>query len=248
MSTSAARVKRDQARRAADVLIAVAGVTGVCVFGSVARGQAGADSDIDILALGVEPRLKPTDLYKLLPTELHTDTIAISYYTAEQLTRHLDRSSRFAIHLQREGWILHDQGGTIARILDTHRPLNSQRDLARQRRLLHSLSNTDRFGGRFLFALSRTYQIGRTIAYDQLAEHGIFEFDQKTAFRLLATRMPEWRPAIEQVERLSSYYAHTRNGSGTETFPFDPNGREAEGELRKALDALMTLTDAAEHD
>lgn len=246
MPTSAAIVKRDQAKVAADALIEVNGVIGVCVFGSVARGQANLYSDIDLLVLGVDPKLKPSLLYKMLPSSLRNSGIMLSYFTPERLARHLVKSDIFSVHLKRDGWIVYDKEGDLARLLAEVREINPQREVVRQLRLLRTFSYTNRFGGRFLFPLAHIYRIARTVTYAQLADRDLFEFDQDVAFRLLVDKMPQWRDEIAVIERLAPFYVRTRDRSSGLEFPFDPNGPEAEAEFLRAYDAVATI--AGERD
>jgi nucleotidyltransferase-like protein len=241
VSTGSAVEKRGQAKLASDALITVNGVTGVCVFGSVARGQADEDSDIDLLVLGVDPELKPSILYKSLPVSLRDGTIVLTYYTAEELSDYLHRFSRFGAHLKREGWVVHDADGQLTRILMQKRQIDTRQEVPRQLRLLRKLEHTDRFGGRFLFPLAHLYRIGRTVTYAQLAVQGILEFDQKAAFQLLSEIAPQWQGQLAVISRLAPFYARTRNRSAGQSFPFDPNGTEAEAEFLKAYDAVATI-------
>jgi len=243
VSTSAAIEKRVRAKLASDALIGVDGVTGICVYGSVARGQANEDSDIDVLVVGTDPKLRPSVLHKLLPEKLRDGTVTISYYTWAELSEYLKRSPRFGAHLQREGWIVHDLDGKLARVLGEERPIDTSREVTRQLRLLRTLSHTDRFGGRFLFPLAQVYRIGRTVTYAQLASRGVLEFDQQTAFRRLAAAVPEWTSEISTIARLAPFYARTRSRSTKERFPFDPNGNDAAAEFRQAYNAVLTIAD-----
>jgi hypothetical protein len=242
MLTSAAVVKRDQAVTAANALMAANGVTGVCVFGSVARGQAGTDSDIDILVLGIDPEIKPSELYKIVPANVNDAGLSLIYFTPERLSEHLRHSFLFGSHLKQDGWIIHDFNGALTRLIKNEYKILPGEEVRRQRRLLRGLRHTDRFGGRFLFPLSHVYRIGRTVTYAQLAERGIFEFDQDAAFEKLAEVMPQWADAISTIERLAPFYARTRSRTSTQEPPFNPNGPEAESAYALAYNAVATIS------
>jgi predicted nucleotidyltransferase len=129
VATQTAATKRNQAKRAADALAAVNGITGVCVFGSVARGQAHQDSDIDMLILGTSPDLRVSRLREALPPQLRDCGIALTYFTADRLATHLSRATVFGEHLRKEGWIVYDRSGELTRLIQATRPLAPDREI-----------------------------------------------------------------------------------------------------------------------
>jgi predicted nucleotidyltransferase len=167
MLTTVVSQKRDQARAAAEVLAAVPGVAGVCVFGSVARGHARVGSDIDLLVLGTRKRLTPSMLLRRLPVELRMAQLSLAYHTADSLDRYLRQWSRFGAHLRREGWILYDPLGELRRLLAADIPVSTTEELAAQRSHLNSYAHLERFGGRFLLTLSLVSSNERTTSFNQ---------------------------------------------------------------------------------
>ena len=244
MSTDVAVEKRNLAKRAAEALRATDGIIGICVFGSVARGQANDDSDIDMLVLGDSPDIEPSSLYKLTPKSAREAGLSILYFTPDRLANHLRQASVFSLHLRRDGWIIFDRGGRLAGILQEDPEPHPRQEILRQRKLLRSFRHTERFGGRFLFPLSHVYRIGRTVTYAQLVDRQVIEFDQGSAFALLATLMPSWSQEIKTIERLSPFYARTRSRYSEQDPPFDPNGPKAEAEFVRAYNAVLTITGA----
>jgi predicted nucleotidyltransferase len=239
MSTTVGSEKRDQAKAASAALAAVPGVEGVCVFGSVARGQADVGSDIDLLVLGTDKRLTPSTLLRRLPTELRSARISLSYHTADSFNLYLHRWSRFGAHLRREGWILHDAHGELRRALTIDIPVSTTEELTAQRRHLANYEHLKRFGGRFLFPLAHLYRIGRTVVFAILAEHGTLEFDRDRAFRTITELYPSRAADVATIARLAPFYERVTRRTSDGLLPFDPVGCEAE--VARARDAIARL-------
>ena len=85
-------------------------VSAVAIFGSVARGDADARSDIDVLV--VHDGAIPDDLADHVP-----NSVTMAFYTGPRLAQISLRSPLFALHLSREASIVSDSGGEIARAL-----------------------------------------------------------------------------------------------------------------------------------
>lgn len=243
MLTTVVSRKRDQAKTAAKVLAAVPGVQGVCVFGSVARGQARVGSDIDLLVLGTDEWLTPSMLSRQMPAELHTAQLSLSYYTTDSLDRYLHRWSRFSAHLRREGWILYDPLGELRRALATDIPVSTAEEIAAQRRHLNNYAHVERFGGRFMFTLTHLYRIGRTVVFAILAEHGTLEFDRERAFRAVMELYPDRAADAMIIERLAPFYERVTRRLHEIILPFDPVGCETEViRAREAITRLLSLS------
>lgn len=240
MSGAVLAEKRDQAKAASEALAAVPGIEGVCVFGSVARGQADVGSDIDLLVVGTDERFSPSILRSRLPTELQVARISLTYHTTESLDRYLHRWSRFGAHLRQEGWILHDARGELRRALAADIPVSTTEELAVQRRRLANYVHLERFGGRFLFPLAHLHRIGRTVVFAILAEHGILEFDRGRAFKALSKLYPDRTADVATIARLVPFYERvTRRTGDDSSLPFDPVGCDAE--VVRASDAIARL-------
>jgi|GEM_PF-1858424 Nucleotidyltransferase domain. len=84
---------------------------GVLLYGSVARGDAGPESDVDLLQL-VRDR---TEHYQ-------RGRVSVAVYTDLDIQRMCKSGSLFALHLVREGRILSDPEGELASLLSSYRP------------------------------------------------------------------------------------------------------------------------------
>lgn len=232
---------RALAKTASDSLMAAPGVLGICVFGSVARGKADANSDIDLLVLGKSDRMRPSELYSYLPDNLRQGSVSISYFTPRSLDEYLRNWSRFAAHLRQEGRVLHDNGGKLREALNREIPVSTEGEAARQLRRLRGLGHADRFGMHFFFPLAQLYRIGRTLTYDRLATHDILEFDQKVAFETLAKTEPALADNLALIARLAPFFERARNRESSNDLPFDPVGKQAKAEFMQAHAAVEAV-------
>ncbi|GIM89300.1 nucleotidyltransferase domain-containing protein [Paractinoplanes toevensis] len=241
MSTAAAVQKLQQAKEASDALASVPEVAGVVLFGSVARGRASRDSDIDLLILVTADDLEITDLRHHLPISLREVPISLSSHTSDGLAAYIRRWSRFGAHLRQEGKILHDTGDQLRTLLSDEVPISVESELDTQQHHLQTYKHVERFGGRFLFPLAHLHRIGRATAYALLAKEGVLEFDGKSAFQELLARHPTWTEDINVIMSLGPFYKRVRIDSSDIELPFDPTGPEAERKLVEAREAISRL-------
>lgn len=97
---------------------------GVAIFGSVARGDSIAESDIDVLQLVPQ--------YRALQT---VGQYRISSYEPFKLMEMARRGSLFVLHLKTDGIVLDDPEGLLKLALDSYRPLDSYSRLFDELRL-----------------------------------------------------------------------------------------------------------------
>ncbi len=197
----------------ADLVSEFPQIRGVCLFGSVARGDSGPDSDLDLLVLGDDPKLTPSVIRRRLHLEEASPRVSIVYHTAETLDRYVKTGSRFLLHLQLEGDVLYDSSGFLNNL--QHRPLLKapvRAEVDGQLERLSLYDNTDRYNGNFLFPLSHIYAIGKAIVMAILTENEIYEFNRDRAFDAFAARFPNSREEIETLRELSTFYTLVSKG------------------------------------
>src|ERR1700686_3712760 len=88
-------------------------VEAVCVFGSVARHEDTAASDLDLLVAGLDPELGARTLKSALPDELRARHLSLSYYTLSDLESLFSSGASFLIHIRTEGNIVFDRNGKL---------------------------------------------------------------------------------------------------------------------------------------
>lgn len=95
---------------------------GMLMYGSMARGDSTADSDLDLLALVAHASAGKV-----------SGRISLSVYTAQQLAT--ARATLFGVHLNRDGRVLSDPTGQLAQLLNTMGEVDTERLFRRIRHL-----------------------------------------------------------------------------------------------------------------
>jgi predicted nucleotidyltransferase len=117
-------------------------VSGVLVYGSRARGDYLAESDLDLLGLVEQPR-----------RTVHEDEVGLSFYTAEQLKSGI--GSLFGAHLARNAHILWDPRGLLAACIAEMGNVDTERLLERARFFAQVLGSRDYDLPKYLAGLVR---------------------------------------------------------------------------------------------
>ena len=214
-------------------------ISGVWLFGSVARGDEDELSDIDLFVLGSDPGLRPSVIRNRLDLENRPPKVSIVYHTPETLERFVRNGSRFIVHLQLEGEVLFDGDGRLGEIKELP-PLRTsvKPEVDGQLKRLELLEEPKRFNGNFLFPLTHVFASGKAIVMAILAEHEIFEFNRDKAFEAFADRFPTSRSDVERLRRLAPFTALVSKGVQQE-LPF--SYRDCDEELLEAIAAVRRL-------
>lgn len=231
---------RDRAEKVTEALIEeFPAISGVWLFGSVARGDEDELSDIDLFVLGTDPHLRPSIIRKRLDLKNRPPKVSIVYHTPKTLERFVENGSRFIVHLQLEGEVLFDSDGVLSEIQGLP-PLRAsvKPEVDGQLKRLELLDRPQRFNGNFLFPLTHAFSSGKAIVMAILAENQIYEFNREGAFDVFIEHFPESRSDVEALRRLAPFSALVSKGSDEELpFPY----RDCEEELAEAVAAIRRL-------
>lgn len=231
---------RERAEEVAETLVdRFPQVSGVCLYGSVARGEESPDSDLDLLVVGEDPGLRPSVMRRAVGGHRGSNRISIIYHTRETLQSYLESGARFLLHIQLEGEVLFDASGLLEELKalpPIHGPIAAE--VEGQLRRLALYEHPGRYNGNFLFPLSHIYAIGKAIVMAVLSEQEIREFDRERAFDAFAVRFPDSRADIDTVRQLRPFYSVVSKGNRAD-LPF--SSHECAEEVAAAVEAVHRL-------
>lgn len=231
---------RDRADEVTDALVdEFPQVSGVCLYGSVARGDAGPNSDLDLLVVGEDPDLRPSSIRRALGLSSTYPRVSIVYHTPDTLHRYIETGSRFLLHIQLEGEVLYDHSGLL-RELKRRSPIRGpiRQEVDGQLNRLRLYEDPARYNDNFLFPLSHIYAIGKAILMAILSENEIYEFNRDRAFDALAERFPDSGADVETLRHLAPFYTLVSKGVERE-LPFSYH--HCEGEVAEAIASVRRL-------
>lgn len=160
-------------------------VGGLLIYGSQARGDAVAGSDLDLLALVEHPR----------PSTSAGD-VNISYYTLEQLSTGI--GTLFGAHLKRDSKIIWDDCGSLAVAIDSMGEVDTERLLRRATKMTELFTSPERDLPRYLPGLLREARyLLRSCLYTQAIAAG----DPCFSVRELAERHDDPKLALLLASR-----------------------------------------------
>lgn len=230
---------RQLAQAVADALGQFADILAVCLVGSVARGNAGNESDVDLVVIG-ESRHRSSELVRRLPDRLRDPRLSLLSFSRDQWLAEAAAGSLFINHIEAEGVPLFTRDGTLAAGLEQAReqPPNVSAELSRQVGRLRLYREPSRLNGEHLFALSHLYAIGKAVAIARCIEIGTPIFVKEDALRRLKAHRPDLAEAVRTVDELRPFYDVTRDRQVT-VLPFEP--KHAEDRIASARAAITEL-------
>lgn len=229
----------------AETLALSSGVRGTLVYGSVARGDATTDSDLDLIVVGDRPELSAREIRRLIPERLRSSKPSVSFYTLEEFDALLSAKASFADHLTSEGRVLFDRDGELRRLLKAHTGITFSvaDELDFELRRLRHFENLSQFNGNFLFCLAHLYVIAKAVVMLVLTNEARAEYNKDRAFKALAVTHPELRDDIALLERLKPFYLRVTRGR-PEPLPFPY--RSADAHVKDAIRAIWRVAALAQ--
>lgn len=135
---------------------------GVAVYGSVARGDMGPASDVDVLVVSD----RATE-------HILRGRISVTFYQEQHLRAQACSGSLFVLHLKQEARIVKDTRGAFARIFDAWHPPDVERTLAGMRAAAATLDVPKAFARVNATELSRvTVFLVRSVLYLRCLQRG----------------------------------------------------------------------------
>jgi predicted nucleotidyltransferase len=197
----------------------VPGVVGVVIFGSVAREDDDARSDVDIVIL-IEPgsnRPLVRDRTQMIAASRTPNRrVTPVLFSIDGFQRECAERPSFYAHLYDEGIVVCVPGRVvemrrILRAAPTITRKKLQEELEERTELLSKLSHLDRFNGQFVPALSQLYTLSRSVVILKLLERGRREYDWKRIFDSYARLEPSMRDQLRNMQSLRPYYEHVHD-------------------------------------
>ena len=179
---------------------------GLLVFGSCARGDDSATSDVDLIAVHRGP--PPEDVLDGL-----SPRVSLAFYTPQRLYELPERSPLFANHLSREGVVVHDRSGVLSDVLSRVTPLDTaavdRLAVLTGRRCDEVLSDPG-FASSDRLSVAELYGLSKQAALIESARLGTYEFNRHRAFDLLGESRPHLCLDIENIAELEPTWLASR--------------------------------------
>lgn len=226
--TAEARALRGLAADVARALAEFDDIVAICLVGSVARGDAGESSDLDVVVIA-EERLDRAELSRRLPLELRHDRLSLLCFSRSSWAADVTKGSLFVLHVRLEGEPLLDRDGVLKACFElaAETEANVKDELGRQVARLRLYRHPERLNGEHLFALSHLYAIGKAVAIARCVELDQPTFVKEEALTRLGALRPDLAPDVAAVVRLRPFYDLTREREVSE-LPFRPVNVEDE--------------------
>lgn len=213
----------------------VRGLEGVCLFGSVARGDAADGSDIDLLIFGSDATLTPAAILRTLPAALRPG-VSVTYCQLAHFHARFRRRPDFIAHIRQESEPLYDRDGAVRRMLArAPEDVDIGEGLTSCLRQLELYRNLRPYRSNYLFCLAHLYAIGRGVVSLALTGQGTPRFNRDQAFARFGAMYPDLGAEVRSVMELQPFYALV-SGRHPERLPFSYKaGADA---ARRAVSAI----------
>ncbi|MBV8529576.1 MAG: nucleotidyltransferase domain-containing protein, partial [Candidatus Dormibacteraeota bacterium] len=201
---------RDARQLAAHVRRIHASICAVCVFGSVARGDATPGSDIDLLVLTDDRTVTRRAVTDGLPPQPRAFPISVACFSVAGLAAVMRRGDSFARHLQNECVVAWQRDGEATAVLAI-RPTatTAAAEVSRHLDRLQAFERPQRFNDRFLFPLADLYVIAKAVVMARLTVEGAPEYNRARAFAAMRQRHPELGRSLDRLGGLSPFWEVT---------------------------------------
>lgn len=229
----------------AHALAAAREVEGVYVYGSVARGDATPESDIDLMVVGDKTKVSGRAIRDLVPMELRPARPSVAFYSLREFEDLLSAKPSFADHLVSEGRVLFDRHGKLRRLLDGHKveTVDVRGELEFELKRLEHFDRLEQFNRNFLFCLTHLFVIGKAVVMLILAAKGRPEYNKDRAFQALGALQPELRADVDAIAELKPFYRLvTRGTRGDLPYPY----RDAEERVRHVIASIRRIAAVVE--
>jgi hypothetical protein len=209
------------------------------LLGSLARGDASPESDIDLLVL-VDRTTAASELFDSLPQDLQHGRMALIVRAADSWLERARAGDLFVAHAVMEGKVLHDPHHLLERTREELQdaPLDFEGDIRRQLHQLRLYRDPRRLNGNHLFALAHLFGIGKAVAIARCAEWGSLTFVKDSAFDRVSEYRPDLAADVERIRALRPFYDVTADRTAKE-FPFDYH--DADEQVEAAVAAIERM-------
>lgn len=236
--------KRESAEASVKAIVdGVRSIEAILLFGSVARGDAEAESDIDLMVITKDP-LRSAEVRAALDEEHRS--ISVTCHSWDSLAVAREDEWSFFVHLREEGEVLFG-GSRLKRELD--RTVCPDTTVWKQRlsteldRLDH-FDDLSRYNAGYNLPLARIFRAARYGCMLENTAAGETAFSRDSCFDTFARRNPEVSEEADRLMRLWPFHARTQ-GRRKPELPFEP---EAEAAVVEAREAARSVLGAALRD
>lgn len=227
--------------RLADGLAEHSAIEAALLYGSCARGDVEAHSDIDVLIVSGACRKQPVLDVLNSSFEQYGPKLSLTIYTRKELEFLAKVQSLFLLHLKRESIVLFDRSqGFLRRLFQEFEPKTSYRlDFEKSIALIDPVRKVVSGSPNQFHRLSQLYALYRIFGVYLLAEKGIYEFSKEKMSAELSSFYP-WHASniakLSSLRRLNNLFY-----LGDSEKPSDISYLRDQGELERHIRILAEL-------